>query len=213
MHIPRVGNCGSTCRITVDIVFDITCPWCYVGKRRLDMALERRPAMVAELRWRPFLLNPEPDIVGFGLSRGRPRNSRRLQHVERLRRAVRGVGQNIGIPFAFEKIVHSPPTLDAHRLIRLVEAASGAASARDAVETLMAAFFVDGRDISDPVVLADIGEALGLPRAVVEAHLDSSEEIPAVLGENLRAHRLGVNGVPCFIFNDVYAMAGAQDVE
>jgi predicted DsbA family dithiol-disulfide isomerase len=197
-------------RLSVEVVFDLVCPWCYLGTRRLRRALRARPDILAELQWRPFLLNP--DIAPHGV----PRQDylvRKFGGEERARRldaTIAELGRAEGVPFRFERIRRVPQSLDAHRLVRLA-ARDGAADA--VVDGLFAAYFVDGADIGSAEVLAAVGATAGLDPVFTRRFLASGAEAEAVHADNLRAHRLGINGVPCFVVAGRHAIAGAQEPE
>ncbi|MEO5374648.1 MAG: DsbA family oxidoreductase [Alphaproteobacteria bacterium] len=197
-------------RLRIDIVFDTVCPWCFVGKRRMDRALARRPGTHAELYWRPFLLNP--DMPPAGLERDAYLEAKfGGQHrAQRVFGAVKTAGDAVGISFAFDRIERTPATIDSHRLVRFAEAHGRQA---DAVEALFQAYFIDGRDIGDSGVLLDIARHLDLDADALRTFLRSEAGIAEVFNDNTRSHRLGVSGVPCFIFNESYAVAGAQEVD
>ena len=194
----------------VDIVIDTVCPWCYVGKRRFDRALQLRPGLALEVGWRPFQLNPAMPSEGM---------DRRSYIVEKFGGAERArsvhdtiarIGAEEGIDFNFKKIDRIPNTVDSHRLTRFA-AEHGLQS--EAISALFAAYFCDGRDIGDREVLADVGTGVGLDRDDVAAYLAGDADIDTVLAEDDLARRLGVNGVPCFIVNRKYAVSGAQSPE
>ncbi|MFT8242689.1 DsbA family oxidoreductase [Roseomonas sp. BN140053] len=197
-------------RLTVEVVFDLVCPWCFLGVRRLRRALRARPDMAAELVWRPFLLNPDATPAGL------PRHdyvSRKFGGEERTRRlhaTLTELGRAEGVPFRFDLLRRVPISLDAHRLVRFA-ARYGVADA--AVEALFTAHFSTGADISDHGTLVALGGTLGLDRLTLRRFLAGTSEAEAVHAENLRAHRLGINGVPCFVVSGRHAIAGAQEPE
>ena len=128
--------------------------------------------------------------------------------VQRVHAAVAAAGLAEGITFNFDRITRTPSTLGSHRLIRYT-IATGCEG--DVVEALYRAYFIQGLDIGDKSVLADIGASIGLERKAVLAYLLSDTDVTTVLNDNARAHRLGVNGVPCLIIDGNYALAGAQE--
>ncbi len=192
----------------IEYVFDTVCPWCYVGKRRLDRALALRPDTRPVIRWQPFLLNPDLPPEGVDRAAYLDRKFGGPARVLRVHAAVTAAGQAEGIEFDFERIGRTPNTLNSHRLIRF---AAGIGCESDVVEALYRAYFIQGIDIGDNGVLAEIGVQCGLDRADTRRYLDSDIDSAAVLAENSRAHRLGVNGVPCLILDGTYALAGAQE--
>jgi predicted DsbA family dithiol-disulfide isomerase len=197
-------------RLQIEVVFDLVCPWCFLGVKRLKRSLRARPDVAADMVWRPFLLNP--DIAPGGVTR-QDYVLRKFGGEDRARRlhaTIAELGRAEGIGFAFERIRRIPPSLDAHRLVRI---AGRAGLADDAVESLFEAYFCGGLDIGDHATLAMIGGMIGLDPAGTRRALASTQEAEAVHADNLRAHRLGINGVPCFVVQGRHAIAGAQEPE
>lgn len=197
-------------RLQIEVVFDLVCPWCFLGTRRLRRTLRGRPDVAADLIWRPFLLNP--DIAPGGVPR-QDYLMRKFGGEERARRlhaTIADLGRGEGLAFAFDRIRRIPPSLDAHRLVRF---AARQGLADEAVEALFEAYFCEGQDIGDPIVLAHVAAGLGLDPAQVRRFLAGTLEAEAVHADNLRAHRLGINGVPCFVVQGRHAIAGAQEPE
>jgi len=192
----------------IDVFYDIVCPWCFIGKRRLAQALARRPAADAKIHWRAFLLNPHMPAEGVERDIYLIRKFGSESRIRRLQGALLEAGQSVEIPFAFDRIQRTPNSINAHRLAFFAER-EGRADA--VVEALFRAYFLEGRDIGDVDVLADIGAECGLARDAVAAYLAGTEEVERVAEENNRAHRLGVNGVPAFVFNRRFVISGAQD--
>ena len=194
----------------IDIVLDVICPWCFIGKRRLERALALRPELEAERHWRPFQLNP--DMPGTGMARDDYLTVKfgAAQHAGRIYQTVADAGASVGIPFAFDRIRRTPATRDAHRLIRHAEA-EGQADAL--VELLFCAYFLDGRDLGDRAVLTEIAAAAGLERAGTQHFLEGTAGLAEVVAEDRGARRLGINAVPCFVFEGQYAVSGAQEPE
>ncbi|MBP0443896.1 DsbA family oxidoreductase [Roseomonas sp. SSH11] len=194
-------------RLPIEVVFDLVCPWCFLGTRRLRRALRARPEIVADLMWRPFLLNPDQPASG---REGFSRRSGGADRTRRLHATLAEMGRAEGVPFRFDLIHRTPPSLDAHRLVRL---AARRGAAEEVVDRLFLAHFAEGADIADHATLAGIGAAAGLDRAATRRFLSGEQEVDAVQAENLRAHRLGINGVPCFVLAGRHAIAGAQEPE
>ena len=194
----------------IDIVLDVICPWCFIGKRRLEKALALRPEIEAERHWRPFQLNPDMPAAGMGRDDYLAAKFGAAQHAGRIYQTVADAGASVGIPFAFERIRRTPATREAHRLIRHAEAL-GCADAL--VELLFRAYFLDGRDLGDRSVLTEIAAAAGLERAATQRFLDGTAGLAEVVAEDRGARRLGINAVPCFVFDGQYAVSGAQEPE
>lgn len=195
-------------QVAVEIAFDPACPWCYIGKRRLEQALAQRPRTVSRIGWWPFLLHPElpPD----GVERDSYLNRRfgTDARVKRVFRAITDAGQASHIDFAFERIGRTPNSLDAHRLARFA-ATQGCAA--EMVEALFYSHFEEGRNIGDRDVLVGIAASLGLDPAAVTAHLAGSADVAAIYREHVRAQRFGIAGVPAFVFNGCLVISGAQE--
>ncbi|MCR6632138.1 MAG: DsbA family oxidoreductase [Magnetospirillum sp.] len=192
----------------IEFIFDTVCPWCYVGKRRFERALAMRPGTRADIHWRPFLLNPDIPLEGIDRRAYLDRKFGGPARVQRVHGAVAAAGETEGINFAFDRITRAPNTLNSHRMIRF---AAGLGHEADTVEALYRAYFCEGRDIGMIGELVDIGQSVGLPPRTLEAYLQSDADIAAVMNDNARAHRLGVNGVPCLVLEGQYAVAGAQE--
>jgi predicted DsbA family dithiol-disulfide isomerase len=194
----------------IDIISDVICPWCFIGKRRLERALTLRPEVSSEITWRPFQLNPDMPEEGMDRRAYLAAKFGGEAHADRLYTNVSEAGATVDIPFAFDRIRRTPNTRDAHRLIRYA-AAEGRADPM--VEALFQAYFIDGRDIGSRATLAEIAGEVGLDRGAAAVWLDSPADRAEVLAEDRGARRLGINAVPCFIFERHYAVSGAQDPE
>ena len=194
--------------VKVEFVFDTVCPWCYVGKRRFDRALAELPDLRAQILWRPFLLNPDLPLDGIDRAAYLDRKFGGAARVQRMFAAVTAAGQAEGIDFAFERIRRTPNTLHSHRLIRFA-AQRGRES--ETVDAVFSAYFLEGRDIGDLRELIEIGRHCGLDALELAVYLASDADITQMMNDNGRAHRLGVNGVPCLIIDGAYALAGAHE--
>jgi len=197
-------------RLRIEIVHDLVCPWCYLGVRRLMRTLRRRPDLLFDLTWRPFLLNP--DMPRFGMSRPDyvVRKFGGEERARRLYQAISDTGRGEGILFRFDRITRTPCSIDAHRLVRY---AARFGRADGMVEMLFSAHFTDGHDIGDHAVLTAAAVACGMDATETQRFLASDQETDMIHAENLRAHRLGINGVPCFVIEGHHAIAGAQEPE
>lgn len=197
-------------RLGIEIVYDLVCPWCFLGARRLMRTLRRRPDLLFELTWRPFLLNPDMPRLGMARPDYVVRKFGGEDRARRLYASIADIGRAEGVPFRFERIRRTPSSIDAHRLVRY---ACRFGRADEMVEALFSAHFTDGRDIGDHSVLLGIAQACGLDPVAVRHFLGSDAEADSVHADNLRAHRLGINGVPCFVISGRHAIAGAQEPE
>jgi predicted DsbA family dithiol-disulfide isomerase len=197
-------------RLAIEIVHDLVCPWCFLGVRRLMRTLRRRPDLLFDLTWRPFLLNPDMPRSGMSRPDYVIRKFGGEDRARRLYSSIAEIGRTEGMLFRFDRIRRTPSSVDAHRLVRYA-ARYGQADAM--VEALFSAHFTDGLDIGDHTMLVAIGTASGLDGAATKRFLASDAEMDAVYADNLRAHRLGINGVPCFVISGRHAIAGAQEPE
>ncbi len=197
-------------RLVVEVVFDFVCPWCYLGVKRLSFLLARRQDLDVELNWRPFLLNPDMPRGGMPRADYMIRKFGAEDRARRLYASIADLGAAEGIKFNFASIRRTPSSVDAHRLVR--EAAKYGV-ADQLVQRIFASHFVEGNDIGSHAVLAGLASQLGLDVGEILDFLASSEGTEAVHTENLHAHRLGINGVPCFLVDGEHAIAGAQESE
>lgn len=194
--------------IHIDIVSDTVCPWCFIGKRRLERALRARPDVEFQLGWRPFQLNPE--IPRSGVSRAQYLNTKfgGNSRAQRIYENIAASGLEEGLAFNFKAIRHQPNTVDSHRLVRWA-ASTGKQDA--VVEALFLAYFMDGRDVGDHDVLVDIAARAGMDGDTVRDLFTRDADRDLVLAEEGVARRMGIAGVPCFIIDRKYAVSGAQD--
>jgi predicted DsbA family dithiol-disulfide isomerase len=192
----------------IDIIFDTTCPWCYIGKRRLEQALKGFPTVDVKPTWRPFLLYPEMPDSGISRETYLVRKFGSEARVRRIYGAICDAGQSVEIDFEFDRIGHTPNTVDSHRLVRY---SARFDQAGNAVEALFYNYFVNGKNIGDRDVLLAVGRDLGLDPDALAAYLESDEDIALIHDENARAHRLGINGVPSFLVNERHVISGAQE--
>ena len=195
--------------MNIEIFSDVICPWCYIGKRRLERALAQRSDLDVRIGWRAFQLNPW--MPEEGMEREAYLQAKfGSRDASNIYENIRRVGAAEGIAFRFDLIQRTPNTLNAHRLIRL----AGRHGAQDAVvEALFQAYFVDGRNIADIGVLAEIAAEAGLDGEAARRDLDGDLDREAVRSEDARARQMGIQGVPCFIVDRSYAVSGAQEPE
>jgi predicted DsbA family dithiol-disulfide isomerase len=194
----------------IDIVSDVICPWCFIGKRRLEKALALRPELATEVTWRPFQLNPDMPASGMERQAYLTMKFGSAAQADRLYRNVAAAGATVDIPFDFARIRRTPNTRKAHALIRQA-LAEGVADAT--VERLFRAYFLEGYDIGERTTLLGVAGEIGLEQSATERALDDPAIEERVVAEDRNARRLGVNAVPCFIFDGQYAVSGAQEPE
>lgn len=195
--------------LMVDVISDVVCPWCWIGKRRLEAALAQRGSDNVTVRWHPFQLNP--DLPAEGVDRksylerkfGGPAAARDVYA------RVSEAGRSEGLSFDFERIARQPNTLDSHRLIAWAQQHQPVAT--DAlVERLFAAYFVEGVDLGDRSELVRLAAEAGLDAAAAAQRLASTVGISEVVEADRRTRSMGITGVPFFIFNQRLAVSGAQ---
>jgi predicted DsbA family dithiol-disulfide isomerase len=194
--------------IDVEIISDAVCPWCYVGRRRLEAAIESiKGTHDVRIRWKPFELNPDMPKEGMDRHEYLNRKFGGAKTVEEMNRRMAAVGEQEGIPFALDKIRKSVNTFDAHRLIWW----AAQRNLDDAVaDGLFRAYFTKGRDVGDREVLADIAARAGLDCSEAKAFLSSDEGVQEVRAEEMKARNIGVDSVPTFIIGGRILVAGAQ---
>jgi predicted DsbA family dithiol-disulfide isomerase len=202
---------ASAKALRIEVVSDVVCPWCYIGKRRLEKALALvGDALAPQVTWLPFQLNP--DMPAGGMPRAEYRRAKfgSLERSRQLDARIAAEGRGEGIAFALERIERTPNTFAAHQLIDLAQEA-GAGGA--VVDALFRAYFEEARDVGDHGVLLGIAEAAGLPRAQVEARWADATEARRVaeLEDSMKA--LGISGVPTFILQRKFGVSGAQPPE
>jgi predicted DsbA family dithiol-disulfide isomerase len=198
-------------KLQIDIYSDVVCPWCYIGKRRLEGALGHfKGSAPAHITWRPFQLNPAMPKEGMDRTTYLEAKFGSLDAFRQLEEHVLTAGAAERIPFAFEKIARTPNTFLAHRLIWFAERQD----CQDAVvESLFRGYFEEGADIGSSPVLAQLADRAGLSAVIVERFLQSDEGKTEVQAEESTGHRLGIRGVPYFVLNHVYGISGAQPVD
>ncbi|MBP9175368.1 MAG: DsbA family oxidoreductase [Rhizobiales bacterium] len=195
--------------ISIDVISDVICPWCFLGKRRLDKAIALLAGVKVEVNWRPFFL--DPTIPAEGMSRRTYlENKFGTERLKTIHDPLIAAGKADGVPYAFDKITRTPNTMDAHRLIRWSHASG---KQHNVSERLFMAYFNGGLDIGDRTMLAKIAGEAGMDGSDVSTKLDSDADVAAVNAEVEHAYRMGVTGVPCFIFAQKQGLMGAQPAE
>lgn len=194
----------------MEIIADITCPWCFIGLKRFLKALELRPQYDPTFQWRPFLLNPELEDGLIDRADYLSRVFGSESRVQQFQDAIDAAGVAVGIPFDFTKTNFTPSSLAPHRFITY---ASAKVCPLTVAERLYTVYFVDGRNIGDVDVLVEEAERLGMDSVKTREYLIGDRGKQAVLDENAKIQRLGVNGVPSFVFGKRNVISGAQEPE
>jgi len=196
--------------LRIDVVSDVVCPWCFIGKRRLEKALALTPDIPVEVHWHPYFLNDW--IPREGISRtdylttkfGSP------ERYKEIAQRVSAAAAEEGLDYAADRLSRQPNTTDAHRLIRW---AGGIGKAAEMKQKLMDLYFTEGADLTNRAVLAQAGTDVGLDPEDVREALASDTDVEEVTREAQSAKEAGIEGVPCFIFGGRYAVSGAQAPE
>lgn len=198
--------------LTIEVVSDVVCPWCFVGLRRLERAIalfrEEQPDFQYVVRWRPFFLNPDTPPEGEPYLPFLVQKFGGRERVEEIWRRIREVGASLGIDYQFEKIQVRANTLMAHRLIHWAQQQGDASGV---VEGLFKAQFERGENVSDRMVLANVASACGYDQAEVVRYLDSEEDVSLIQQMEHESRTWGVNSVPTFVFDRKSGIQGAED--
>jgi len=196
--------------INIDVVSDVVCPWCFIGKRRLEKAIALRPGVPVEVRWHPYFLNDW--IPQEGMSR-REYLTKKFGSPDRyveIAQRVMAAAASEGLVYAVDKINRQPNTRDAHRLIRWADNVGRASAMK---QRLMDYYFTQGADLSKRETLVQAAVSIGMAAADVRRALESDIDVAEVDQEAQAAKAAGIEGVPCFIFDHKFAVTGAQPAE
>jgi len=196
--------------VRIDVVSDVVCPWCFIGKHRLEAALKLKPDIVVEVHWRPYFLNDW--IPREGIAR-EDYLTKKFGSVERYGPIAKRVGAAAaaeGLVYASDKMKRQPNTLDCHRLIHWAE---GIGKSAEMKQKLMDLYFTAGADLTDRETLVKAAAEVGLDAATVRSALATDKDIAAIEQEAQSAKEAGIEGVPCFIFGGKFAVSGAQSPE
>ena len=196
--------------IKMDIISDVVCPWCYVGKSYLDRALEQRADHPFALEWHPFQLNPDMPRGGMDRREYMELKFGDRDNVVRVHVPLLEHAEKAGARLNLDRITRTPNSLDAHRLIHW---AGLEGRQTPMVSALFRAYWAEGRDIGDHAVLADIAGETGLDRAMVARLLEGDSDRAEIAARDAHARSRGVSGVPTFIIDNRYAVQGAQPTE
>ena len=196
--------------IRIDVVSDVVCPWCFIGKRRLEKAIALNPDIAVEVHYRPYFLNDW--IPREGISREEYLTTKfgSPERYDGIAQRVRAAAASEGLNYAVDKISRQPNTLDAHRLIRWADTIGKAPAMK---QKLMDLYFTQGADLTSRDVLVKAAADVGLDAEQVRAALASDKDVAEVEREALSAKEAGIQGVPCFILGEKFAISGAQAPE
>ena len=202
---------NDTQPVRIEIYSDTICPWCFIGKRRFETALELRPEVEVQVTWMPFQLNPDMPAGGMDRQDYLERKFGGAAGARQVYAPIEEVGHEEGIAFAFEEMLTTPNTLDSHRLIHY---AKSQPSGQDSVvEALFESYFVRGENIGDLDVLTQSAVQAGIDADEARAFLESDTERDQIASQDSMARSMGIQGVPFFVFERKYAVSGAQPPE
>ena len=192
----------------IDFFFDTICPWCYIGKRRLEQALAARKDQNISVNWCSFLLNPDLSPSGIDQDTYLSNKFGTESRIRRVYENISDVGLSVNIDFNFNIIRRTPNSIDPHRLVHF---AGAGGKSEIALDVLFKNYFIEGKNIGDVKVLMVIAKSIGLDTHAFSAHLESTDGISEIYAANARAHSLGVGSVPSYVFNKRLVISGAQE--
>jgi predicted DsbA family dithiol-disulfide isomerase len=201
---------NDTVPLRIDVVSDVVCPWCFIGKRRLERAIAMQPDIPVAVVWRPFFLNPWIPREGIDRATYLKTKFGSVERYGEIAQRVAAAAAAEGLTYAIDKISRQPNTLDCHRLILLARRDGDPARMK---QRLMDLYFTEGGDLTDRETLIAAAVDAGLDGARARALLEGEEEVEAVEAEANHAKEAGIEGVPCFIFGQRFAVSGAQAPE
>jgi len=193
--------------VWIDVVSDVVCPWCYIGKRRLEQAIALKPDIPVEVRWHPYFLNPWVPPEGMSRADYLTEKFGSVERYKGIAQRVAAAAAEEGLVYALDKIARQPNTLDCHRLILWAGNSGDPARMK---QRLMELYFAEGADLSDREVLVAAAVDCGLDGDLVRDLLAGDADVARVEQEANSAKEAGIDGVPCFIFGGVLAVSGAQ---
>ena len=196
--------------VRIDVVSDVVCPWCFIGKHRLEQALKLKPGIAVEVHWRPYFLNDWIPREGIARDDYLTKKFGSPERYKGIAQRVAAAAAAEGLTYAIDKISSQPNTLDCHRLIRW---AAGIGKAAEMKQKLMDLYFTEGADLTNEAVLVQAAGEVGLDPEDVRAALDSDKDVAEIEQEAQSAKEAGIEGVPCFIFGGKFAVSGAQSPE
>jgi predicted DsbA family dithiol-disulfide isomerase len=201
---------GAPAALRIDVVSDVVCPWCFIGKRRLENALTLVPDIPVDIHWRPYFLNPWIPREGIDRQTYLETKFGSAERYAVIAERVVAAAAIEGLTYASDKISRQPNTLDCHRLILWSRSATDPSNMK---QRLMELYFAEGADLSDSEVLAAAARDCGMDADAVRQRLAGEEDIEAVTAEAEQAKAAGIDGVPCFIMGGIFAVSGAQAPE
>jgi predicted DsbA family dithiol-disulfide isomerase len=196
-----------TAPLTIDVVSDVVCPWCFIGKKRLETALAMRPDIAVEVRWRPYFLNDWVPRAGISRNEYLTTKFGSPERYKQIAGRVAAAAQAEGLAYNVDGIARQPNTIDCHRLILWARNTGDSGRMK---QRLMELYFTEG-DLTDREVLVKAAADCGMDAGLTRELLASDRDVDRVTAEANQAKEAGIDGVPCFIFGGVLAVSGAQD--
>lgn len=193
--------------VTVDVVSDVVCPWCFIGKKRIEDAIALKPDIAVTLRFHPYFLNDWIPREGISREQYLITKFGSVERYAQIAERVKAAAADEGLVYAPDKISRQPNTTDCHRLILWADKSGNAARMK---QRLMDLYFTEGGDLTSNDVLAQAAADVGLDHAEILRLLATEQDIEAVTQQAQAAKDSGIDGVPCFIFGGVFAVSGAQ---
>jgi predicted DsbA family dithiol-disulfide isomerase len=196
--------------VRIDVVSDVVCPWCFIGKHRLEAALKLKPDIAVEVHYRPYFLNDWIPREGIARDEYLTTKFGSPERYKGIAQRVGAAAASEGLVYASDKMKRQPNTLDCHRLIHWAEAIGKSAEMK---QKLMDLYFTEGADLTQAHTLVQAAADVGLEAGTVRADLASDKDVALIEQEAQQAKEAGIEGVPCFIFGGKFAVSGAQAPE
>ena len=194
----------------IDVIFDTICPWCFIGKRRLDLLIDRQQHSNFEINWHSYFLNPGMPPEGMDYKKYMQKKFGEQYKIESLNNTINETAKGLNLKFEFTRIKQAPNSLDSHRMVKLATRKNQGA---EMLDSLYQNYFLMGRNIGNRSVLIDIAAKLGYDITEVRQYLYSNTDTLESFTQNQRTLSLGINGIPAFIFDEKFSISGAQDTK
>jgi predicted DsbA family dithiol-disulfide isomerase len=205
-----MSPCNLADPLQIDVVSDVVCPWCFIGKRRLEKAIALQPDIPVEVNFRPYFLNPWVPRAGMKRADYLTKKFGSVERYSGIAQRVAAAAAEEGLIYAVEKMSRQPNTLDSHRVILWAKKSGAQACVK---QRLMDFYFTEGADLSDPEVLVQAAAECGMDSDEVRRLLATDTDVERVTQEAESARSSGINGVPTFIFGGAFSTSGAQPPE
>ena len=197
--------------LQIDIVSDVVCPWCYIGKKRIENALALAPEVPVTVRWRPFFLNPWVPVEGISRDQYLETKFGSVEAYKGIAQRVVAAAEEEGLTYRPDLVKRQPNTIDCHRLIHWAQHDAGGDKSAVMKQRLMELYFRDGGDLTERDVLVQAATDVGMDAETTRARLASDEDVALISAWAKEASDKGISGVPTFVFAEKYAVSGAQE--